>query len=415
MTTPTKPVLSVCPIQEHDGRRPLEHACCRRLAEAEQKHDEERNRGDYYSARLDEQYARAEKAEAERDEAKRLMHHNVERAEKAEAERDSLAKEVARLKLTVSRRDATQSLDIDQIDGLRRENEELREANIKLQDTLVLRSDQVTELQRRLTTQTAFAEVAHRLFDTYGEDLEERLASVEALTARVAELEAQLACDACDGSGTALSGPCGCKGRGVVGMLESVRLAKFDISAKHARLVDAAHGVVAALKESRVAVCEVDDAVDEAMDKLDEALLGVLAEDAASDPEAKLCNCSEWLSLGGYPDECEQCGAGRPEPTESTPPRNSPRRALPDKGEAHLGGSAVPVQVGGVDQSKSGEGLQGATSSAQPAAYPSPSSSSSEECPECGVCGGKGRTLGRNGARYFCWYCCGTGKRTGEE
>jgi len=33
----------------------------------------------------------------------------------------------------------------------------------------------------------------------------------------------RLACDACEGSGRALDGPCGCKGDGLVGMLLTVR------------------------------------------------------------------------------------------------------------------------------------------------------------------------------------------------
>lgn len=68
-------------------------------------------------------------------------------------------------------------------------------------------------------------------------DMAEVLAALDAEREKAARLErerdelaAQLACDACDGSGVAVSGPCGCGGRGLPEMLRAVRVALHDVT-----------------------------------------------------------------------------------------------------------------------------------------------------------------------------------------
>lgn len=106
--------------------------------------------------------------------------------------------------------------------------------------------------------------------DSPGEQIRDTLAALDAEREKVARLErerdelaAQLACDACDGSGVAVSGPCGCGGRGLPEMLRAVRVALHDVTrerdelaAQLAALVDALRGLaVSSAALSSAAAC----------------------------------------------------------------------------------------------------------------------------------------------------------------
>lgn len=102
--------------------------------------------------------------------------------------------------------------------------------------------------------------------DSPGEQIRDTLAALDAEREKVARLErerdelaAQLACDACDGSGVAVSGPCGCGGRGLPEMLRAVRVALHDVTRERDELA----AQLAALREAAGPAAQAEYASDE--------------------------------------------------------------------------------------------------------------------------------------------------------